>query len=54
MPLSNQITRIEPRAASTDCHGTSPLRNRGFIPILEFLRNGQSGFELNKLSEEFM
>ena len=53
IPLSNQITRIEPRAASADCHGTSPLRRRGFIPILAFLGEGYRGLELNKLSEEW-
>ena len=54
MPLSKQITRFEPHAASADCHGTLPLRRHGFIPILAFLRDGSHGFELNKLSEEFM
>ena len=54
MPLSNTITRIEPRAASADCHGTSLLRRRGIIPILAFLGEGYHGIELNKLSEEFM
>ena len=31
--ISNQITRIEHRAASADCHGTLPLHRCGFIPI---------------------
>ena len=53
MPISNQIARIEPHAASADCHGTLPLCRRGFIPILAFLGDGSHGFELNKLSEEF-
>ena len=54
MPISNQITRIEPHAASADCHGTLPNRRRGFIPILAFLGDGSIGYELNKLSEELM
>ena len=52
LPLSNQITRIEPSAASADCHGTSPLRRSGFIQTLAFLGDGHRGFELN--NEEFM
>ena len=37
MPLSNQITSLEPNATSADCHGTSPLHRLGDIPSLAFL-----------------
>ena len=43
MPLSNTITRNEPRAASADCHGTLLLRRRGIILILAFLGDGYHG-----------
>ena len=54
MPLSYQLTPIEPRAVSVDCQGTSPIHRWGFVPTLAFLGDSHHGFKLNKLSEDFM